>query len=133
MKLTEKKRYLIAGIGNSVFGYSVGLMLYESFSLRFHIIMISVIANILAISFAFLTYKMFVFKTQGNWVSEYMKCYLVYGGTAVFGTLLIWLFVDFFKWPFWISQLIVIGITMVASYFIHRIFTFIKISKDHGK
>lgn len=132
MKLTEKKRYLIAGIGNSVFGYSVGLMLYESFSLRFHIIVISVIANILAISLAFITYKMFVFKTQGNWVSEYMKCYLVYGGTAVFGTALIWIFVDFFKWPFWISQLIVIGITMVTSYFMHRIFTFIKISKDHG-
>ena len=88
-------------------------------------------ANILAISVAFLTYKMFVFKTQGNWVSEYMKCYLVYGGTAVLGTILIWVFVDFFKWPFWISQGIVMTITMVVSYSIHRIFTFVHFSKTH--
>jgi len=131
MRLNQKTRYLIAGIWNSIFGYSIGLILYESFSLRFHIIMISVIANILAISVAFLTYKMFVFKTQGNWVSEYMKCYLVYGGTAVLGTILIWVFVDFFKWPFWISQGIVMTITMVVSYFIHRIFTFVHFSKTH--
>ncbi len=131
MRLNQKTRYLIAGIWNSIFGYSIGLILYESFSLRFHIIMISVIANILAISVAFLTYKMFVFKTQGNWVSEYMKCYLVYGGTAVLGTILIWVFVDFFKWPFWISQGIVMTITMVVSYSIHRIFTFVHFSKTH--
>ena len=125
MKLNEKTRYLIAGIWNSVFGYSIGLMLYESLSLRFHIIVISVIANILAISVAFITYKLFVFKTKGNWFLEYYKCYLVYGGSAVVGTALIWLFVDFFKWPFWISQGIVMTITMVVSYFIHRIFTFV--------
>jgi putative flippase GtrA len=133
MRLTEKKRYLIAGIGNSVFGYSVGLMLYESFSLRFHIIVISVIANILAISFAFLTYKIFVFKTQGNWVSEYIKCYLVYGGAAVFGTALIWLFVDFFKIPFWISQAVVMGLTMIFSYIMHRVYTFTNVSKTYSK
>ena len=132
MKLDEKTRYLIVGIWNSVFGYSIGLMLYESFSLRFHIIIISAIANILAISVAFLTYKLFVFKTKGNWLVEYLKCYLVYGGSAVVGTALIWLFVDFFKWPFWISQVVVMGITMASSYILHRIYTFTNVSKTRS-
>jgi putative flippase GtrA len=129
MKLDKKTRYLIAGIWNSVFGYGIGLLIYESFYLRFHIIIISAIANILAISVAFLVYKLFVFKTTGNWLIEYLKCYLVYGGSAVVGTVLIWLFVDFLKWPFWISQAIVMGIAIAFSYFLHRIYTFTNISK----
>lgn len=132
MKFDEKTRYLIAGIWNSVFGYGIGLMLYESFYLRFHIVIISVIANILAITVAFLTYKLFVFKTKGNWLVEYLKCYLVYGGSAAVGTLLIWLFVDFFKWPFWISQAIVMSIAIASSYFLHRIYTFTNISKTRS-
>lgn len=132
MKFDEKTRYLIAGIWNSVFGYGIGLMIYESFYLRFHIVIISVIANILAITVAFLTYKLFVFKTKGNWLVEYLKCYLVYGGSAAVGALLIWLFVDFFKWPFWISQAIVMGIAIASSYFLHRIYTFTNISKTRN-
>jgi putative flippase GtrA len=124
MRLNEKMRYLIAGIINSIFGFSIGLILYENFSLSIHIIMISLIANVMAISVAFLTYKTFVFKSQGNWISEYMKCYLVYGGTAVMGTALIWMFVDFLKWPYWISQALVMSGTMANSYFMHRGYTF---------
>ena len=96
MMLSEKARYLIAGICNSIFGYCIGLVLYETFFLKFHIILILVIANILAISFAFLTYKIYVFKTKGNWLAEYLKCYVVYSGTNVAGILLIWTLVDFF-------------------------------------
>lgn len=129
MRLNEKTRYLIAGASNSIFGYSIGLILYESFSLRFHIITISIVANILAISVAFLTHKLFVFRTRGNWISEYLKCYLVYGGTAVLGTTLIWLSVDIFKWPFWISQGVIMAVTMLFSYFLHRIYTFSHASK----
>ena len=129
MMLSEKARYLIAGICNSIFGYCIGLVLYETFFLKFHIILILVIANILAISFAFLTYKIYVFKTKGNWLAEYLKCYVVYSGTNVAGILLIWTLVDFFVIQFWISQGLAMTITIIASYFTHRRFTFKKISK----
>ena len=61
-----KMRYLIAGGWNTVFGYSAGVVLYYLMREQFHIVIIGVIGNVLAISMSFLTYKLFVFKTKGG-------------------------------------------------------------------
>ena len=84
------------------------------------------LANILNISMSFLTYKIFVFKTRGNWLSEYVRCYVVYGNIAIVGMLLIWLMVDFFMVPFWIAQALILLITVIISYVAHARFTFKK-------
>jgi putative flippase GtrA len=40
-------------------------------------------SNILAISAAFLGYKWFVFQTKGNYFREWIRCFGVYGGSAL--------------------------------------------------
>jgi putative flippase GtrA len=122
--MNTKIRFLFAGAWNTFFGYCIGLLLYESFSTRFHIVAISLVANIIAITSAFFTYKILVFKTRGNWLFEYLRCYITYGGMAIIGTVLIWLFVDILQIDFWIAQFIVIVITTGCSYFLHKIYTF---------
>ncbi len=121
---SHKFRYLIAGGANTIFGYLVGLLLYTLFIDRFHIITIGIIANIISISFAFLSYKLFVFRTNGNWLQEYIKCYLVYGGTAIASIFLIWYFVDYLGVRFWVSQIIITLGIIVISFFTHKSFTF---------
>jgi putative flippase GtrA len=70
------------------------------------------------------TYKMFVFQTKGNWLAEYLRTYLVYGGIAIVGIGLLWILVDGLVLPFWIAQGLVIAVTVVISYLSHSRFTF---------
>ncbi len=122
----KRVRYLLAGGWNTLFGYCVGVLFYYLLHNYLHTLVIIVLANILNISMSFLTYKIFVFKTRGNWLSEYVRCYVVYGNIAIVGMLLIWLMVDFFMVPFWIAQALILLITVIISYVAHARFTFKK-------
>lgn len=119
-------RFLLTGGWNTVFGYGVGVGLYALLAGKLHITLIAAVANIIAITMSFLTYKLFVFKTQGNWLLEYGRSYIIYGGMAIFGIILIWIFVDILGWQIWYAQALVIFITIAASYFGHKFFTFKK-------
>jgi putative flippase GtrA len=120
----RKIRYLLAGGWNTLFGYSTGVFLYYAFSSYLHIIMIGLLANILAITMAYLTYKLFVFQTEGNWLREYFRSYLVYGGMALLGTGILWIMVDGLNIPFWLAQGLVVAATMIITYISHSRFTF---------
>ncbi len=43
------------------------------------------LANVIAISTAFLAYKWFVFRTPGNYLIEWIRCFGVYGSGMLFG------------------------------------------------
>lgn len=122
--MSRKFRYLFVGAWNTLFGYSLGVILYFLLEKSFHIVLICVISNIVCITMSFFMYKVFVFQTKGNWLAEYLRSYFVYGGSALFGTVAIWILVDTFKIPFWISQGITISLTVVISYFGHICITF---------
>lgn len=125
-KLLEKQslRYLMAGGWNTVFGYSVGVGLYTALSHELHVAVIAAIANIFAITMSFLTYKLFVFKTTGNWLSEYGRSYLVYGSMALLSIALLWVLVDYLGIDIWYAQALVIILTVGVSYLGHKFFTF---------
>jgi len=120
----EKIRYLLAGGWNTFFGYASGLFLYDTLGGRLHVVIVGIIANILAISMAFVTYKLFVFCAKGNWLVEYFRTYLVYGATAILGIGILWILVDGMGTPFWIAQGLAIFITVIVSYISHSRFTF---------
>lgn len=121
---SQKVRYLVAGGWNTLFGYCVGLGIYYAFAGRLHIVEIGVLANVIAITMAFVTYKLFVFKTRGNWLREYFRSYLVYGGMALLGIGMLWALVDGLRMPFWLAQGMVVLATIMASYVSHSRFTF---------
>ena len=125
-KLLKKQslRYLLAGGWNTVFGYGIGVGLYTILSSQLHVAVIAAIANILAITMSFLTYKLFVFKTTGNWLSEYGRSYLVYGSMALLSIVLLWAMVDYLGMDIWYAQALVILLTVGVSYLGHKFFTF---------
>jgi len=117
-------RYLSIGGINTLVGYGLGVGLYYLLWPRLHILLIGALSSVLAISFSFTTYKRFVFRTQGQWVKEYLRSYVVYGSMAVMGVILLWILVDGLRVPIWLAQGVSILITVVISYVGHAKFTF---------
>jgi putative flippase GtrA len=121
---SQKIRYLVVGGINTIFGYVIGVAIYKALINQLNIISIGIISNVLCITLSFCTYKIFVFRTKGNWFSEYLKAYIVYGGMAIVGVILLWLFVDIGGLNIWVSQALIILSTVIFSYIGHARFTF---------
>jgi putative flippase GtrA len=121
---SAKFRYLAAGAWNTVFGYFIGVILYLFLSPHAHLVMIAIISNVIAITMSFMTYKLIVFRTPGNWLLEYLRCYIVYGFNAILGIFFLWLFVNVIGLNIWIAQGISIVVTVIISFFLHQRFTF---------
>ena len=117
-------RYLAVGGVNTAFGYGASLALYYGLRQWLHLIVISIIANVVCITFSFLTYKVLVFQTQGQWLKEYFRCYVVYGASMVVGTVLLWIMVDFGAVPFWLAQGLLLCCTICLSYLGHSRYSF---------
>jgi len=78
-------RYIVVGGFNTVFGYALFALLTWSFKGLgpYNYMYAAVLGNVIAISVAFLGYKWFVFRTRGNYLIEWMRCFGVYGGSAL--------------------------------------------------
>ena len=121
---TVKLRFLFVGGWNTIFGYASSIFLYSALESHLHITVIAAIANVLNITCAFILHKLFVFRTKGAWLQEYLRAYMSYGLTALFGILLVWVFVDFFGMRFWLAQGIAIIASVPASFVLQKRFTF---------
>tara|TARA_B100001758_G_scaffold223232_1_gene213769 strand:+ start:287 stop:697 length:411 start_codon:yes stop_codon:yes gene_type:complete len=121
----KKKRYLIIGFINTIFGYFIGILNYILFYKIIGIFFLSLLNNIVSITFSFLTYKYFVFKTNNNYIlKEYFKSYIVYGISFLFSTLILWYSLEIIFLNIYIAQFLAIIATIVFSYIGHNYFTF---------
>jgi len=121
---SSKFRYLVAGGWNTVFGYSLGVILFLLLTDSVHTAFIAFICNLISMAMSFITYKLFVFRTKGNWLKEYLKACIVYGNVALISILVIWVLVDIVGLNIWVSQALAIFVTVVISYLGHKKFTF---------
>lgn len=121
---SKSASYLLVGVWNTIFAFVIGVSIYALLSDQLHTVLIGIICNVICISMSFMTYKLFVFKTSGNWVSEYGRSYLVYGATAFLGTALLWFMVDYLNFNIWYVQAFIILITVFISFLGHNFFTF---------
>jgi putative flippase GtrA len=122
----KKIKYLIVGILNTIIGYLIGVGVFKYLETSFNIFIISIVSSIFTISFSFMSYKFFVFKTKGDFIIEYLKAYLVYGSSMAISMIFLWIFIDIINISIWIAQALVILITVVFSYYGHSKFTFNK-------
>lgn len=116
--------FIICGLVNTLFGYFGSVALYNVISPIFSTLLVLIIIKIVTISFSFLTYKKFVFKTKGQWLSEYLKCYVSYGLVSVLSIALLFVLLDILDLPFWFAQLIVTLVSACSSFIAHIYYTF---------
>ncbi|CAM2141498.1 GtrA/DPMS transmembrane domain-containing protein [Pararobbsia alpina] len=129
----RRLRYLLVGGWNAAFAYFVSLGLYHVLSAHLHIVIIGIIVNVICITMSFATYKLVVFKTHGNWIKEYARCYVVYGGSAAFSIACLWLLVNGLHIPYWVAQGAVLVASVAISYVGHARFTFRKRHADDSE
>jgi len=84
-------RYVLIGVWNTALGY--GLFAYFTFLFTRRTvhgyIYAAALANVISITVAFFGYKLFVFRTKGNYLQEYVRCVMVYGSAAIPGFFLL--------------------------------------------
>jgi hypothetical protein len=86
---------------------------------------------LLAITVAYFCYKIFIFKTHGNYLVEWMRCILVYGSALLPGLLLLPLLVEGLHYGFhlersapYVAGALLTGLTAVYSFLGHKNFSF---------
>lgn len=120
----QKIRYLIVGGWNTLFGYGVFAALYFWFGSSMNYLWILSISFVLSVANSYLGYKIFVFKTKGNVVKESLRVYLVYGISFVFNLIMLPFLVEIMHLNIYIAQALIIIITIVGSYLLHKNFSF---------
>lgn len=84
-------RYLLVGGWNTAFGYATYAVLTWVFSrhVAHGYMYAAVLGSLVTISVAFFGYKWFVFKTKGNYLREWLRCFMVYGAASLPNLLLL--------------------------------------------
>lgn len=93
--LGQVLRYLVVGGWNTAFGYGVfaGLTYLFTDHIPYPYMAANALGSVIAITVAFFGYKLFVFKTEGNYLREYLRVYVVYGASSLLSLALLPLFV----------------------------------------
>jgi putative flippase GtrA len=129
MRTRLSLRYLAVGAFNTAFGYGLFALLTYLFHGRY--IAASLLANLIAITVAFLGYKWFVFKTKGNYWKEWIRCVGVYSTMMIFTLAALPVLVTLLERiaghpalaPY-IAGALLTGCTVVMSFFGHKRFSF---------
>lgn len=131
-------RYLLAGGWNSLFGYvcyagfvALYSRVLESRYLPLTVDIASVTATPFGVTMSFFTYKLFVFRTEGNYLREWIKCFIVYGSATIPGlfalplvTRLLQSVPSLHAMAGYLAGAIVMGFTTIYTYLAHKKFSF---------
>lgn len=120
----EKIIYLVAAAWNTIFGLFIFAVLYYLLSEKVHYLFVFVLSNVISITNAYLSYKIFVFKTYGNYIWEYLRFYLVYGASFLINIILMLIAVDSLGIKPVFAQGMVLFLTLVSSYVGHKYYSF---------
>ena len=129
-------RYLLIGGWNTLFGYSCFFLMNRWLSQlmpAYSYIVASLASNLISITVAFLGYKWLVFRTKGNYVREWFRSLMVYGGTMVFSAIALAPLVGLIRHTTryqtqapYISAAMIAIIAMISSFFGHKHISFRK-------
>jgi putative flippase GtrA len=124
----HKLQYLAVGGVNTLFGYGCFALfqwvLAEYLSHAY--LLAGLLSSLVSMTFSFLAYKHFVFKTKGNYLQEWVRCLVVYSGNIAIGLLCLPPLVialthltSLGKGAPYVAQGVVIGLGVCWSYFGH--------------
>jgi putative flippase GtrA len=76
---SEKLRFLVVGGWNTLFAYGMLWVLDSLLHDHLHYTLIITLNWIVGVTQNLFTFKLFVFRTKGSWLKEYLRSYVVYG------------------------------------------------------
>ena len=123
-RLWQPFSYLAVGGWNTVFGLGLFWLAYRSLGTSVNYLVLLAGCNLLAITNAFVCYKLLVFRTRGNWVREYVRFWAVYGAATVAGIGLVALLVQFLGMSPVTANFLSTGVVILAGFAGHKWFSF---------
>jgi len=120
----EKIRYMLIGGYNTFFGYSVFAILWLLWGESLHYVVLLSISHIVAVTNAFFGYRIWVFRKKGGMLGDFVRFNLVYLGTFIFNLLALPALIEMMGFHPLFAQALVVFVTVVASYLLHRRFSF---------
>ena len=126
-------RFLVVGGWNTAFGYALfaGFNYLFTGVIPYPYMAANVLAYVVSITVAYFGYKVFVFKTRGNYLREYLRTYVVYGASCLTSLALLPVCVALVRLVYpnpvlapYIAQAVVMPIVVAMSYFGHKKFSF---------
>ncbi len=131
--LRQVIRYVIVGGWNTAFGYGLfaGFNYVLTGVIPYPYMVANALAYMISITVAYFGYKIFVFKTKGNYLREYLRTYLVYGASCLANLALLPVAVMLVRSVYsnharapYLAQAIVLPFVVLMSYFGHKKYSF---------
>lgn len=121
---SEKLRYLLAGGYNTAFGYGLFAVLILLVGDRFHYLIILPVSHVIAVTNAYFTYRFLVFRGAASDLKSYLRFHAVYLASLGFGMVALPLLVEIGGCRPILAQGVVLVVTVVMSYVLHKRFSF---------
>lgn len=118
---SQARRYVIAGIWNTIFGYALFALLF--FLLPAHYLVILSINHVISVTNAYITHRVFVFRVPGS-LRSYFRFHVVYAFAWAVNVVLLWVLVEMAGLRVLIAQLMATVVTVVMGYLGHKMYTF---------
>lgn len=119
-------RYIAIGGWNTLAGCGIFAIFYYLLAGKIHYLAIAVLSHFIAVMQAWYSYRRLVFRSQAAWFSEYIRFNLSSLLLLALQMSGLWLLVNFLGLHPLFSQIGLIVVTAIMSYFIHRNFSFYK-------
>lgn len=116
-------RFLVTGGWNTIFSYAVFSGLYFAFSDKVHYLIILTVSTVLGVTNAYICHKIFVFRTKGGYLREYLRFYAVYSVQIGINYVSLPILIKAGMSPY-LAQGLIVGITTAGTYLGHKHISF---------
>ena len=123
-RASEKLRFLVVGAYNTAFGYATFAMLYLLFGTRIHYLLLLIVSHFVSVTNAFVAHRRVTFAAEGSVWTQYVRFNVSYLGLLMLSLVLMPLAVERLDLHPLVASAVVLAITVIASYFVHRHFSF---------
>ena len=125
MKATEQGlRYVLVGIWNTLFGYGFFALLEITAGDVIPYMLVLLVSQAVATLVAYILYRYLVFKVRGHFWRDLGRFLVVYAAAFVVNLAVLPIFVTGLGWNVLASQALVVGGTVIATFFGNRHFAF---------
>ena len=122
--INQKIRFVLVGGFNTVFAYGVFALLFAFFHMPYLLALI--IQYFITINVSISTMRYYVFRSAGDFITEYCKAWSVYIVMFLFNSAALSFLVEVCKIQELYSQAIYLTISTIITYLLHKYFSFMK-------
>ncbi len=122
-KINQKIRFLLVGGFNTVFAYGVFAFLFAFIKLPY--LWALIVQYFITINVSVLTMRYYVFRSEGNFLTEYCKAWSVYILMFIFNSVALSFLVEICHITELYAQALYLTISTILTYVLHKYFSFL--------